>query len=114
MWWCYSGAVVIHTRPSDQGDHSSHRRKSGFDWMMAAAPFGLFANVGTTTVAPLVIGFIVLTAPVAAHIIGRAAHRTRIPRWSGTVTDESPLAGAVNQTSDDDIPTSKPLDRFTE
>ena len=51
-----------------------------------------FNDTETTTVASLVIGFLFLTAPVAAHMIGRAAHQQRIPKWKGTVVDESPLA----------------------
>ena len=34
------------------------------------------------------IAFLLLTAPVAAHMIGRAAYRTGVPLWSGTVIDE--------------------------
>ncbi|MCA9159623.1 MAG: monovalent cation/H(+) antiporter subunit G [Planctomycetales bacterium] len=43
------------------------------------APAVQFADMETTTVAILVIGFIFLTTPVAAHMIGRAAHRLRVP-----------------------------------
>ncbi len=34
------------------------------------------------------IGFIVLTAPVAAHVIGRAGYKTGIPLWKGSLVDE--------------------------
>ena len=54
-----------------------------------------FADTETTTVAILVVGFLFLTAPVAAHMIGRAAHRQQVPKWSGTVVDESPLGHSV-------------------
>jgi len=50
-----------------------------------------FADMETTTAAILVIGFLFLTAPVAAHMIGRAAHRQGVPKWTGTVIDESSL-----------------------
>ncbi|MEQ9411766.1 MAG: monovalent cation/H(+) antiporter subunit G [Fuerstiella sp.] len=53
-----------------------------------------FADMQTTTAAILVIGFLLLTAPVAAHMIGRAAHRQQVPKWSGSVVDESPAAQA--------------------
>ena len=49
---------------------------------------------------PLLLGFLFLTAPVAAHMIGRVAHRQQIPKWSGTVVDESLL----NSASRDDSP----------
>jgi multicomponent Na+:H+ antiporter subunit G len=32
--------------------------------------------------------FLVLTAPVAAHMIGRAAYELRVPLWRGMVVDE--------------------------
>lgn len=34
------------------------------------------------------IAFFLLTAPVTAHALGRAAHRTNAPQWRGTVRDE--------------------------
>ncbi len=34
------------------------------------------------------IVFLILTAPVAAHLIGRAAYRTGVPLWHGTAMDE--------------------------
>lgn len=49
-----------------------------------------FADMETTTAAILIVGFLFLTAPVAAHTIGRAAYRHRAPRWTGSVVDESP------------------------
>lgn len=36
----------------------------------------------------LTIVFFLLTAPVAAHMIGRAAYFVGVPLWSGTITDE--------------------------
>lgn len=51
-----------------------------------------FGDIETATVAILVVGFLFLTAPVAAHMIGRAAHRQHVSKWGGTVVDESPHA----------------------
>lgn len=34
------------------------------------------------------IVFIILTAPVSAHVIARAAYRTGVPLWKNTVVDE--------------------------
>jgi multicomponent Na+:H+ antiporter subunit G len=36
----------------------------------------------------LVVAFLFLTAPVSAHMIGRAARATNVPTWEGTVLDE--------------------------
>jgi multicomponent Na+:H+ antiporter subunit G len=32
--------------------------------------------------------FVMLTSPVAAHVIARAAYQADVPLWSGTVVDE--------------------------
>ena len=47
-----------------------------------------FADDLVTTKAILIVLFILLTAPVAAHLIGRAAYRTRTPLWAPTVVDD--------------------------
>lgn len=48
-----------------------------------------FGDLGVAAKAVITTVFIFLTAPVAAHIIGRAAYVLNIPRWEGTVVDES-------------------------
>lgn len=35
-----------------------------------------------------IIAFIVLTTPVAAHMIGRAAHQSGVPLWKESVQDD--------------------------
>lgn len=47
-----------------------------------------FDDLVIATKAVLIILFLLLTAPVAAHLIGRAAYRSGTPLWSGTVIDE--------------------------
>ena len=51
----------------------------------AALHFGSAAVAGRAIV---IVAFLFLTAPVAAHVIGRAAYRRRSPLWSGTIADE--------------------------
>lgn len=48
-----------------------------------------FGELGVATKAIITTVFIFLTAPVAAHMIGRAAFVLNIPRWEGTVIDEA-------------------------
>lgn len=55
----------------------------------AAAHFGTAVVAGRAVV---IVVFLFLTAPVAAHAIGRAGYRRKSPLWKGTVVDE--LAGA--------------------
>jgi multicomponent Na+:H+ antiporter subunit G len=54
--------------------------------MVAAGIHFLDLAVGVR--AFLVVAFLFLTAPVAAHIIARAAHFTRVPLWERNVIDE--------------------------
>jgi len=41
-----------------------------------------------TTKAVLIVLFILFTAPVAAHLIGRAAYRTKTSLWAPTIVDD--------------------------
>lgn len=47
-----------------------------------------FADISVTTQAALVIIFLFLTAPVAAHMISRAGYISGVPLWEKSVTDE--------------------------
>jgi multicomponent Na+:H+ antiporter subunit G len=47
-----------------------------------------FSALDVTTRAMLVVGFIFLTAPVAGHMIGRAAYHVGVPMWKHAVLDE--------------------------
>jgi multicomponent Na+:H+ antiporter subunit G len=40
--------------------------------------------------AATIAGFVMLTTPVAAHVIARAAYLTGVPLWKGSVVDERP------------------------
>ncbi|MBF9043135.1 Na+/H+ antiporter subunit G [Rhodobacterales bacterium HKCCE4037] len=48
--------------------------------LIAVAIF--FSDIGTMTRALATILFLLMTAPVAAHMIGRAAFRSRVPLWN--------------------------------
>jgi len=58
---------------------------AGFMLLAVAVHFG---TVGVTMRALAGMVFLVLTAPVAAHMIGRAAYALGVPQWEGTVVDE--------------------------
>jgi multicomponent Na+:H+ antiporter subunit G len=51
----------------------------------AALHFGTAAAAGRAVV---IVAFLFLTAPVAAHAIGRAGYRRGSPLWKGTIADE--------------------------
>ncbi|MBX3242095.1 MAG: monovalent cation/H(+) antiporter subunit G [Chitinophagaceae bacterium] len=54
--------------------------------LLSAAVF--FPEAYVTTKVFAIIFFLVLTAPVAAHMIGRVAYLINARRWDGTVLDE--------------------------
>lgn len=54
--------------------------------LLAAAIY--FNDLGIATRAIATIIFLLLTAPVAAHMIGRAAYFNGVPLWKGTRFDE--------------------------
>ena len=45
-------------------------------------------DAGVAVQALAIILFMYITAPVVAHMIGRAAHYIGVPLWEGTVIDE--------------------------
>lgn len=59
---------------------------SGF-LMLACALY--FEDLGVTSRALAVVLFMMLTAPVAGHMIGRAAYRSGAPFWSRTQIDST-------------------------
>lgn len=54
--------------------------------LLATAIF--FNDLGVTGQVVAIIAFIVLTSPVAAHMISRAAYINKVPLWKKSVHDE--------------------------
>lgn len=48
----------------------------------------VFGEIGMSSRSLAIVLFIALTTPVAGHLIGRAAYRSRAPLWKGTRIDE--------------------------
>lgn len=59
----------------------------GLGCLLAAAAVEL-ADSSTLIRAISIGAFVMLTSPVANHVIARAAYLTKAPLWSGTVLDE--------------------------
>jgi multicomponent Na+:H+ antiporter subunit G len=56
-----------------------------------------WGNIGIVVRSLAIIVFLLLTAPVAAHIIGRAAYFDKVPLWDKTHIDE--LSGKYDEDS---------------
>jgi len=63
--------------------------------LVAAAVYFDLSSITSKVVA--IIFFLFITAPVAAHMIGRAAYFIGIKLWEGSIVDE--LKGRYNQTT---------------
>ncbi len=59
----------------------------GVGFMLVGTAFH-FWELGITTRALAIIAFVMLTAPVSAHMIARAGHFYGVPLWENTVIDE--------------------------
>ena len=59
--------------------------------LLLSAAFYFPDEVSVTTKALAIIFFLVLTAPVAAHLIARTAYLIKTDQWKGTIQDD--LAG---------------------
>ena len=47
-----------------------------------------FLETSVTVRVIAIVGFVMLTAPIAAHAIGRAGYFIGVPLWEGTLKDE--------------------------
>ncbi len=47
-----------------------------------------FFDTTVTVRVVAIVGFVMLTAPIAAHAIGRAGYFIGVPLWEGTIKDE--------------------------
>lgn len=68
--------------------------------MMLVATALFFPDVSVTTKAIATAFFLILTAPVAGHMIGRTAYHSNIPIWKGTIIDD--LANDVKKEEAED------------
>ena len=68
--------------------HAATKASSFGVALMLIAVAIYFGNAWVIFEVVLVISFIYLTAPVACHMIARAAYFLNIPMWEGTVVDE--------------------------
>jgi multicomponent Na+:H+ antiporter subunit G len=70
-----------------------------------------FHEIGLVDRALAMVAFVFLTAPVAAHMIARAAYLSGVRLWEGTVLDELASASDNEEVGDPDsdpLPPSAP------
>jgi multicomponent Na+:H+ antiporter subunit G len=69
--------------------HASTKAGTLGSGLILAAVAVYFADTATTTRAVATILFLLITAPVAAHMIGRAAFRSGVALWKTKIEDEA-------------------------
>ena len=69
--------------------------------LMVAAVALHTADLAVTVQAVLVVGFLLFTAPVASHLIARAAHQSGVSVWGASVDEfrRKPPPGAPDTSS---------------
>lgn len=63
--------------------------------LLLSAAFYFPDEVSVTTKALAIVFFLILTAPVAAHLIARTAYLIKTEQWKGTIQDD--LAGKYDE-----------------
>jgi len=58
-----------------------------------------FADASVTTRVVSVIAFLIITAPIGAHMIGRAAYRGGVPLWEASMVNEMPPPDSQDASS---------------
>jgi multicomponent Na+:H+ antiporter subunit G len=69
--------------------HASTKAGTLGSGLILAAVAVYFADTATITRAVATILFLLITAPVAAHMIGRAAFRSGVELWNTKIEDEA-------------------------
>jgi multicomponent Na+:H+ antiporter subunit G len=85
---CLAGLGVVRMPDVYVRMHAATKAGTLGAGMILAAVAVHFADGGVAVRAVAAIVFLLITAPVAAHMIGRAAYRTGVPLWAGSVIDE--------------------------
>lgn len=80
------GAVRMPDLPTRM--HATTKAGALGGGLMVLAVAVYFGEGPVTARALAVVVFIILTAPVAAHIIGRAGYFVGVPLWEGTIRDD--------------------------
>ena len=71
-----------------------------------------FGGLTTTMLGAVIVLFVFLTAPIASHLIGRAAYFLDVPRWEGMKRDD--VAGCYDWETHDLYPTRDQRDAAAE
>jgi len=99
-FFMFVGALGVLRLPDLYMRMSASTKSStlGVGFILLAAAFYFGDDLGVAARALVTIAFLLLTAPVAAHMIGRAGYYSGAKLWSGSVIDE--LKGRYDKVDD--------------
>ena len=77
--------------------HGHQVRRNAIVGLVLLGTALFWQDIGISARVIIIITFLFLTAPVAAHVIGRAAYFDKVPLWDKTKVDE--LKGKYDEIS---------------
>jgi multicomponent Na+:H+ antiporter subunit G len=88
--FCVISAIGVVRMPDLYLRMSSSTKSStlGVGLIMLGVAVNFYHELGPAARAIAIVIFLLITAPVSAHLIGRAAYHTGVPLWSKTRFDD--------------------------
>ena len=88
--FCVISAIGVVRMPDLYLRMSSSTKSStlGVGLIMLGVAVNFYHELGPAARAIAIVFFLLLTAPVSAHLIGRAAYHTGVPLWAKTRFDD--------------------------
>ena len=88
IFCCIAGLGIYRLPDVIMRMHASSKASTLGVGLIVAAVAIDFAKAEVVMPALSTIAFLLLTAPVSAHLLAKEAYRTRVPLWEGTRSDE--------------------------
>ncbi len=88
VFCCIAGLGILRLPDVIMRMHASTKASTLGVGLILAAVALHFARMEVVTPALATIAFLLLTAPVSAHLLAKEAYRTRVHLWEGTWLDE--------------------------
>ena len=88
VFCCIAGLGILRLPDVIMRMHASTKASTLGAGLIIAAVAIHFAKFEVVMPALSTIAFLLLTAPVSAHLLAKEAYRTRVPLWEGMWVDE--------------------------
>lgn len=88
VFCCIAGLGILRLPDVIMRMHASAKASTLGAGLIIASVAIHFSKFEVVMPALSTIAFLLLTAPVSAHLLAKEAYRTRVPLWAGTWVDE--------------------------